>query len=68
MIDESLSKEKEDRARWYTATMDEWSLIGATAVPRDEALQAREKYFKDVHFRNIEEVLRDGKELGSAKL
>ena len=45
--------------------MDEWSLIGATAVPRDEALQAREKYFKDVHFRNIEELLRDVKENGS---
>lgn len=49
----------EDRDRWYTATMDEWSFLGGTAVPRHEALEQREKYFKDVHFRTIEELLAD---------
>lgn len=50
-----------DRKKWYTATMDEWSVLGATAVPRDVALEQREKYFKDVHFRTLEELFADSK-------
>lgn len=51
-----LSNE-DDLDRWYGATIDEWSLLGATAVPREEADQQREKYFKDVDFRDIEALL-----------
>ncbi|CAH0017624.1 unnamed protein product [Clonostachys rhizophaga] len=59
-IDAALAQ-TEDFDRWYTATMDEWNVLGGTAVPRDEALKLRETVFKDVHFRDIEEVLADSK-------
>jgi hypothetical protein len=59
-IDAALAQ-TEDFDRWYTATMDEWNVLGGTAVPRDEALKLRETVFKDVHFRDIEEVLAGSK-------
>ncbi|KAF4975560.1 hypothetical protein FZEAL_7675 [Fusarium zealandicum] len=61
-LDQDLAREEED-AVWYTATIDEWSLTGATAVPHQEALQQRDKYFKDVHFRNIDDLLQDSKSM-----
>lgn len=60
MLEKDLTRGVEDAA-WYTATIDEWSGFGGTAVPREEALRHREKYFKDVHFRTIEELLHDSK-------
>jgi hypothetical protein len=60
MLEKDLTRGVEDAA-WYTATIDEWSGFGGTAVPREEALRQREKYFKDVHFRTIEELLHDSK-------
>ncbi|RTE84526.1 hypothetical protein BHE90_000919 [Fusarium euwallaceae] len=59
-LEKDLTRGVED-ARWYTATIDEWSGFGGTAVPREEALRQREKYFKDVHFRTIEELLLDSR-------
>ena len=50
-----------DRAKWYTATMDEWSYLGGTAVPHEEALQQRQKYFEGIKFRTIDDILADGK-------
>lgn len=41
--------------------MDEWSFLGGTAVPKEEALEQRQKYFHDVHFRSVDEILSDSK-------
>lgn len=49
----------EDKERWYQATMDEWSYLGGTAVPMQEALEQRKKYFSNMHFRTVNEVLAD---------
>ncbi|KAI8265715.1 hypothetical protein K4K58_010979 [Colletotrichum sp. SAR11_239] len=43
--------------KWYRATIDEWSLAGATAVPLEEALHQRKRYFGEVKFRDINELL-----------
>ncbi|KAF4960074.1 hypothetical protein FSARC_10569 [Fusarium sarcochroum] len=59
-LDKDLAREEQD-GTWYTATIDEWSGFGGTAVPYDEALKAREKYFKDVHFRTIDDLLDESK-------
>ncbi|KAF7542179.1 hypothetical protein G7Z17_g11814 [Cylindrodendrum hubeiense] len=60
-LDADLAGEEDER--WYTATIDEWSLSGATAVPYEEAFQQRAKYFKDVHFRTISNLLRDSEHM-----
>ncbi|KAI8243011.1 hypothetical protein K4K55_009241 [Colletotrichum sp. SAR 10_96] len=49
--------------KWYRATIDEWSLAGATAVPLEEALHQRERYFGEVKFRDINELLRSSEHL-----
>ncbi|KAJ3539872.1 hypothetical protein NM208_g5306 [Fusarium decemcellulare] len=61
-LDEDLARDESD-TRWYRATIDEWSGSGGTAVPREEALQQRERYLKDVHFRTIDELLEDSKQM-----
>lgn len=38
-------------------------MVGATAVPREEALAQRQKYFPDVHFRTIDELFASSKEV-----
>ncbi|KAL8931107.1 MAG: hypothetical protein Q9208_000211 [Pyrenodesmia sp. 3 TL-2023] len=40
---------------------DEWSIDGATAVPKEKTLRQREKYFKDCKFSGLEEVLQMAK-------
>ncbi|KAL8711223.1 MAG: hypothetical protein Q9220_004368 [cf. Caloplaca sp. 1 TL-2023] len=40
---------------------DEWSIDGATEVPRDMALRQREKYFRNVRFSTLEEALKRAK-------
>lgn len=50
-----------DEAKYYTATIDEWSLDGGSSVPMDEALQQRQRYFQGVHFRTIDEILTSAK-------
>ncbi|PKY01119.1 NAD(P)-binding protein [Aspergillus campestris IBT 28561] len=52
--DETLGPEK--RA---IAFMDEWNVMGASAVPIDRVLAQREKFFSDVEFRGVEVFLRD---------
>ena len=41
--------------------MDEWTMLGATAVPREEALAQRAKYFPNVHFRTIDDLFESSK-------
>ncbi|PLN86490.1 NAD(P)-binding protein [Aspergillus taichungensis] len=55
--DDTLGPEK--RA---IAFMDEWNVMGASAVPMDRVLAQREKFFSDVEFRDIETFLRDALE------
>ncbi|KAL8779761.1 MAG: hypothetical protein Q9213_006789 [Squamulea squamosa] len=40
---------------------DEWSIDGATEVPKETTLRQREKYFGNVHFSTLEEVLEKAK-------
>ncbi|KAI4145783.1 MAG: hypothetical protein LQ341_002273 [Variospora aurantia] len=40
---------------------DEWSIDGATVVPKETTLRQREKYFADCHFSTLEEVLKKAK-------
>ncbi len=41
-----------------TAEMEEWTITGATACPRETTLRQREKYFSEIHFLTVEEMLR----------
>ncbi|KAM5346156.1 hypothetical protein ACJ41O_009161 [Fusarium nematophilum] len=52
-----------DEAKRYTASIDEWSLLGAASVPPEEAARQRERYFKDVHLRSIKELLESSKHM-----
>ncbi|KAH7145567.1 hypothetical protein B0J13DRAFT_443352, partial [Dactylonectria estremocensis] len=61
-IDSAL-QQTEDKAKWYTATMEEWSILGGSALPMEEAIQQREKYFQGVRFRDIEELLESSKSM-----
>lgn len=40
---------------------DEWSIDGATVVPKETTLRQREKYFANCHFSTLEEVLQKAK-------
>lgn len=44
--------------------MDEWNVTGACAVPWDEVVRQREKYFRGIKFRSIAELLKDGEKAG----
>lgn len=61
-ISRDLANEAEVE-KWYRATIDEWSLVGATAVPLEEALHHREKYFAEVKLRDIDELLRSSEHM-----
>ncbi len=41
------------------AQLDEWMITGASACPREKTLLQREKYFKNVKFMNLKELLRE---------
>ncbi|OJJ63009.1 hypothetical protein ASPSYDRAFT_1168812 [Aspergillus sydowii CBS 593.65] len=46
-----------------TAEMEEWTVTGATACPKETTLRQREKYFSSIHFLTVEEmVMRAGKD------
>ncbi|KAI8166600.1 hypothetical protein K4K50_008302 [Colletotrichum sp. SAR 10_71] len=63
---DDISRDLADEAvveKWYRATIDEWSLAGATAVPLEEALHQRERYFGEVKFRDINELLRSSEHM-----
>lgn len=63
MINENLEKHAndEDLSQLWVAYMDEWNVTGASAVPWGEVERQREKFFKGVKFRSIEELLEDSK-------
>jgi len=60
-IQEEERKEEGKRDAMVLAKvyMDEWNYSGASAVPWDRVLEAREKYFPGIRFRGIEEFIRD---------
>lgn len=41
------------------AYMDEWNVVGASAVPMDRVLEQRERFFSGVKFRELRELLED---------
>lgn len=41
--------------------MQEWSATGAQGLPLAEVERQRVKYFKDVHFRTVDEFLQESK-------
>lgn len=46
------------------AMINEWTIFGASACPQDRTLEQRKKYFGNVNFRGLQDVLteaRDGK-------
>ncbi|KAK7034502.1 hypothetical protein VNI00_012349 [Paramarasmius palmivorus] len=49
----------EDPSLLWKAFMDEWNVTGASAVPQDVALKQREKFFKGIKFRSIQELMED---------
>ena len=51
----------EDPSQLWLAFMDEWNVTGASAVPWEDVARQREKYFKGIQFRSIEELLEDAK-------
>ena len=43
--------------------MDEWNVLGASALPSAKVTEQREKYFKGVKFRTVKELLEDAKSM-----
>jgi hypothetical protein len=37
--------------------VEQWTITGATACPKEKTLRQREKYFSAVHFMSLEEML-----------
>jgi swainsonine biosynthesis oxidoreductase SwnR len=64
-IDENLRKhaKDEDPTQLWLAYMDEWNVTGAACVPWDIVLRQRERYFKGLRFREIEELLEDAERM-----
>ncbi|KAL4936813.1 hypothetical protein BDV06DRAFT_216375 [Aspergillus oleicola] len=42
----------------FVAEIEEWTVSGATACPREKTLKQREKFFSGMHFLVVEELLR----------
>ncbi len=64
----SLAELEEDRRRHasdtdptqlWLAFMDIWNATGASAVPEPKTEQQRQKYFPDITFRAIEQLIKD---------
>ncbi len=62
-IDETIEKHKNDKdtSELWLAYMDLWNETGAACVPFDIVQAQRKKYFQGVHFRSIQELVRDAK-------
>jgi len=61
-IEEFIEKHKtdEDPKDLWLAYMDLWNANGASAVPKNRVEAQRKKYFKGIHFRGVEELIREG--------
>lgn len=53
------SKENPDYITLVNFYVEEWLQAGATYIPEDMAQLHKKKYFPDVHFRSIEEIMDD---------
>lgn len=58
-INSSLEKYKNqpDSSELAIAEAEEWTVTGATACPKEKTLRQREKYFKNVEFLSLREML-----------
>lgn len=48
-----------DPDKQYIASIDEWTVAGAGLVPMDVAEKQRAKFFSNVKFRTIEELIQE---------
>ncbi|KAL1959572.1 hypothetical protein VTO42DRAFT_1607 [Malbranchea cinnamomea] len=62
-IEEELNNPTNSSVPRKVSEMDEWNVTGASAVPWNEVLRQRQKYFQGIKFRSIAELLKDGETL-----
>ncbi|KAI9652601.1 MAG: hypothetical protein M1831_006705 [Alyxoria varia] len=55
IVDDTAFKAGEKAA--FNGHLDEWMVVGGTAVPREKTLRQREKYFKGISFLKLQDVL-----------
>ena len=48
----------EDTTELEIAQAEDWHTLGASACPQEKTLRQRAKYFSNVHFSTVEELLR----------
>lgn len=56
-IAEHVPRGEEDTPEMIIARVEEWMIAGATALPREKTLRQREKYFGEVKFSTLQELL-----------
>ncbi|KAL2687915.1 hypothetical protein Neosp_005484 [[Neocosmospora] mangrovei] len=56
---ERIVEDGSDPEKQYIASIDEWTVAGAGLVPMDVAEKQRAKFFGDVKFRTIEELIQE---------
>ncbi|KAJ4142848.1 hypothetical protein NW754_010287 [Fusarium falciforme] len=56
---EKTVQDGSDPNKQYIASIDEWTVAGAGLVPMDVAEKQRAKFFDDVKFRTIEELIQE---------
>ena len=55
VVDDAASKAEEKAA--FNGHLDEWMVVGGTAMPREKTLRQRKKYFKGIRFLALQDVL-----------
>jgi len=66
--DIDVHKNDADPKLLWLAFMDMWNATGAAGVPTEKVNQHREKYFKDIHFRGIEDLIREAENTSNTVL
>ncbi|KAI5898200.1 NAD(P)-binding protein [Schizophyllum commune H4-8] len=54
-----VHKNDEDPSALWKAYMDEWNYTGASALPWDKVESQRRRFFRDIKFRTVRELLED---------
>ncbi|KAL9101301.1 MAG: hypothetical protein Q9187_009260, partial [Circinaria calcarea] len=55
---EAACTNTKDAAELEAAHLDQWTVAGASACPREKTLEQRDKYFGKLKFSSLEELLR----------
>lgn len=51
----------DDAEKSSVLDVDEWLYCGATHIPEADAWSHKEKYFQDIKFRTVDELLEDSR-------